>query len=61
MFFDLKAHARGRILKISLKGGETKAAITVPGKTEQLELLCKVNRIRLRVRFRLAIIWKLNA
>jgi len=41
VFFDLKAHTRGRILKISVKGGETKAAITVPGKTEQLELLCK--------------------
>lgn len=41
MFIDLKSNVRGRLLKISCKGTDTRSSIMVPGKAAHLETFSK--------------------
>jgi len=41
LFLDLKSNVRGRLLKISSKGNDTRSSVMLPGKPAQLETFAK--------------------
>jgi len=41
LFLDLKSNVRGRLLKISSKGNDTRSSIMLPGKSAQLQTFAK--------------------